>query len=105
MLEREGITPAPAPAPAPDHEEENEEPPAPRESTQMKPKKLPYFYMLPKKVKEAPKRSREEALDERQRKKDMWHRKSPSRLGRQRGQPDLGARMEVMLEKIQKGHD
>ncbi|WFD35605.1 hypothetical protein MCUN1_002463 [Malassezia cuniculi] len=72
-----------------------------------KPKKLPYFYVPPKKARgdEPPRRTRDEALEERQRKKELWNRKSPSRLGRQRGQPDLGARMEVMLEKIQKGHN
>lgn len=70
-----------------------------------KPKKLPYFYRPPKAPKNEPappKRTREEALEERAVRRDMWNRKSPSRLGRQRGQPDLGARVAVMLEKIQK---
>lgn len=88
--EEDARAPAPAPAPAPAAER-------PRK------KKLPYFYVPPKKTKEAPTRTREEALGERQQKKELWHRKSPSRLGSKRGQPDLGARMEVMLDKIQKG--
>lgn len=88
----EDASAAPAPAPAPAAER-------PRK------KKLPYFYVPPKKTKEAPTRTREEALGERQQKKELWHRKSPSRLGIKRGQPDLGARMEVMLDKIQKGRN
>lgn len=72
--------------------------PAPRK------KKLPYFYTPPKKQeREAPQRTRDEALQERQRRKELWNRRSPSKLGSQRKQPDLGARMEVMLDKIQRG--
>lgn len=72
--------------------------PAPRR------KKLPYFYTPPKKQeREAPQRTRDEALQERQRRKELWNRRSPSKLGSQRKQPDLGARMEVMLDKIQRG--
>lgn len=67
-------------------------------------KKLPYFYTPPKKQeREAPQRTRDEALQERQRRKELWNRRSPSKLGSQRKQPDLGARMEVMLDKIQRG--
>ena len=50
-----------------------------------------------------PERTREQALDEREARRKLWNRKSPSRLGRERGQPDLGARMQVMLDKIQRG--
>ena len=72
--------------------------PAPRK------KKLPYFYTPPKKQeREAPQRTRDEALQERQWRKELWNRRSPSKLGSQRKQPDLGARMEVMLDKIQRG--
>lgn len=70
-----------------------------------KAKKLPYFYRAPKskEPKEAaPIRTREQALEERAARQAKWHRPSPSRLGRQRGQPDLGARMEVMLDKIRR---
>lgn len=71
-----------------------------------KPKKLPYFYKPPKKkdatAKPVPKRTKEEAIEEREARREKWNRKSPSRLGRQRGQPDLGARVEVMLERIQR---
>jgi len=81
---------------------------APRRTAPEKPKakKLPYFYHAPKN--KAPKealplpRTREQALEDRAARQAKWHRPSPSRLGRQRGQPDLGARMEVMLEKIQR---
>ena len=43
------------------------------------------------------------SIDEREARRKLWNRKSPSRLGRERGQPDLGARMQVMLDKIQRG--
>lgn len=67
-------------------------------------KKLPYFYTPPKQPREKaqPERTREQALDEREARRKLWNRKSPSRLGRERGQPDLGARMQVMLDKIQR---
>lgn len=83
-------------------------PSARRETVTEKPKakKLPYFYRAPKtkapKEEAAPPRTREQALEDRAARQAKWHRTSPSRLGRQRGQPDLGARMEVMLEKIQR---
>ncbi|WFD42070.1 hypothetical protein MPSI1_000708 [Malassezia psittaci] len=67
-------------------------------------KKLPYF-IAPDKEKESreekPRRTREEALSQREKRHAMWNKKSPSERGRARGQPDLGARMQVMLEKIQ----
>ncbi|WFD18299.1 hypothetical protein MCAP1_000500 [Malassezia caprae] len=80
---------------------------APRRVAPEKPKakKLPYFYRAPKNKapkEAAPPRTREQALEDRAARQAKWHRPSPSRLGRQRGQPDLGARMEVMLEKIQR---
>lgn len=68
-------------------------------------KKLPYFYTPPKQEKtkqDAPKRTREEALAERDERRKLWNKKSPSQQGRARGQPDLGARMQVMLDKIQR---
>ena len=72
-------------------------------------KKLPYFYRpssthtesQPREVTK-PSRTREQALEERNARRALWHRTSPSRLGKQRGQPDLGARMQVMLDKIQR---
>ncbi|WFC97984.1 hypothetical protein MYAM1_000705 [Malassezia yamatoensis] len=74
---------------------------APKDKTR---KKLPYF-VAPDKVKESkdekPRRTREEALLQREKRHAMWNKKSPSERGRARGQPDLGARMQVMLEKIQ----
>ncbi|PWN53462.1 hypothetical protein IE53DRAFT_372997 [Violaceomyces palustris] len=45
-------------------------------------------------------RTKEEKLAERKRRNDLWNKKSGSVEGRRRGQPDLSARMEVMLEKI-----
>lgn len=68
-------------------------------------KKLPYFYAPPKQKEnkqEAPKRTREEALAQRDERRALWNKKSPSERGRARGQPDLGARMQVMLDKIQR---
>lgn len=77
-------------------------PAAPRTSK----KKLPYFYAPPKQKREpqpeAPKRTRDEALAEREERRALWNKKSPSARGRARGQPDLGARMQVMLDKIQR---
>jgi hypothetical protein len=114
MLEKEGISKGEPPVKQTDEGEEGAEDgagedapasaPAPAAERPRK-KKLPYFYVPPKKTEEAPMRTREEALGERQHKKELWHRKSPSRLGSKRGQPDLGARMEVMLDKIQKGRN
>ena len=46
--------------------------------------------------------TREEALAERDERRKLWNKKSPSQQGRARGQPDLGARMQVMLDKIQR---
>ena len=90
-------------------ENEQEESSAPRAAAGRAPsqrkKKLPYFYTPPKQPREKaqPERTREQALDEREARRKLWNRKSPSRLGRERGQPDLGARMQVMLDKIQRG--
>ena len=90
-------------------ENEQEESSAPRAAAGRAPsqrkKKLPYFYTPPKQPREKaqPQRTREQALDEREARRKLWNRKSPSRLGRERGQPDLGARMQVMLDKIQRG--
>ena len=89
-------------------ENEQEESSAPRAAAGRAPsqrkKKLPYFYTPPKQPREKaqPERTREQALDERETRRKLWNRKSPSRLGRERGQPDLGARMQVMLDKIQR---
>ncbi|PKI82977.1 hypothetical protein MVES_002966 [Malassezia vespertilionis] len=67
-------------------------------------KKLPYFYRVPKETEkrepQAPPRTRDEAVEQRRERHALWNKKSPSHLGRQRGQPDLGARMAVMLDKI-----
>ncbi|SOV04679.1 uncharacterized protein UDID_02695 [Ustilago sp. UG-2017a] len=47
-------------------------------------------------------RSKEEKEQERLKKNKMWNKPSGSRTGQARGQPNLGARMEVMLDKILK---
>lgn len=47
-------------------------------------------------------RSKEEKEQERVKKNKMWNKASGSRVGQARGQPNLGARMEVMLDKIRK---
>lgn len=47
-------------------------------------------------------RSKAEKDQERLKKKKMWNKPSGSRTGQARGQPNLGARMEVMLDKIRK---
>ncbi|EST07765.1 rRNA processing [Kalmanozyma brasiliensis GHG001] len=47
-------------------------------------------------------RSKEEKEQERLKKNKMWNKASGSRTGQARGQPNLGARMEVMLDKIRK---
>lgn len=47
-------------------------------------------------------RSKEEKEQERLKKNKMWNKPSGSRTGQARGQPNLGARMEVMLDKIRK---
>lgn len=47
-------------------------------------------------------RSKEEKEQERLKKNKMWNKASGSRIGQARGQPNLGARMEVMLDKIRK---
>lgn len=69
-------------------------------------KKQPYFRApppAPKAPKEVrPQRTRDQAMDERAHRRALWDKKSPSRRGRERGQPDLSARMDVMLEKIQR---
>ena len=67
-------------------------------------KKLPYFKVPPAKEakSQTPKRTREEAIAQREERHALWTKKSPSERGRARGQPDLGARMQVMLDKIQR---
>lgn len=45
----------------------------------------------------------EQRKEERQKRQDKWNSKSGSRTGRQRGQPNLGARMDLLLDKIKKG--
>ncbi|TKY87220.1 hypothetical protein EX895_003897 [Sporisorium graminicola] len=47
-------------------------------------------------------RSKEEKEQDRLKKNKMWNKPSGSRTGQARGQPNLGARMEVMLDKIRK---
>lgn len=47
-------------------------------------------------------RTKEEKEQERLKKNKMWNKPSGSRTGQARGQPNLGARMEVMLDKIRK---
>lgn len=44
--------------------------------------------------------SREEALAARKERQEKWNKASGSETGRRRGQPDLGSRMEVLLDKI-----
>lgn len=44
--------------------------------------------------------SREEALAARKERQEKWNKASGSEVGRRRGQPDLGSRMEVLLDKI-----
>ncbi|PWN31850.1 uncharacterized protein FA14DRAFT_162700 [Meira miltonrushii] len=45
----------------------------------------------------------EQRKEERQKRQDKWNSKSGSRTGRQRGQPNLGARMDLLLDKIKRG--
>ncbi|SPO22013.1 uncharacterized protein UTRI_02008_B [Ustilago trichophora] len=47
-------------------------------------------------------RTKEEKEQEREKKNKLWNKASGSRIGQARGQPNLGARMEVMLDKIRK---
>lgn len=47
-------------------------------------------------------RTKEEREQDRQKKNKLWNKPSGSRTGQARGQPNLGARMEVMLDKIRK---
>ncbi|SNX83053.1 uncharacterized protein MEPE_01759 [Melanopsichium pennsylvanicum] len=47
-------------------------------------------------------RTKEEKDQERAKKNKLWNKASGSRVGKARGQPNLGARMEVMLDKIRK---
>lgn len=47
-------------------------------------------------------RTHEEKVADRKRKQQLWNKKSGSAEGRKRGQPDLSARMEVMLDKIKR---
>lgn len=44
--------------------------------------------------------SREEAMEARAERLEKWNRASGSAMGKKRGQPDLGARMEVLLDRI-----
>lgn len=46
--------------------------------------------------------SREEAQEARLKRQAKWNTTSRSRHGAKRGQPDLGARMDVLLDKIQR---
>lgn len=45
--------------------------------------------------------SKEEAMAARAERREKWSRTSRSAQGQKRGQPDLGARMEVLLGRIQ----
>ncbi|UZJ53873.1 hypothetical protein CBS101457_003193 [Exobasidium rhododendri] len=47
--------------------------------------------------------SKEERLQLRDKKQEKWNSQSGSQTGRQRGQPNLGARMDLLLEKIKQG--
>ena len=47
---------------------------------------------------------REEAKQRREKHNALWNRQSGSKRGRERSQPDLGARMKVMLDKIKRNH-
>ncbi|PWZ01920.1 hypothetical protein BCV70DRAFT_198204 [Testicularia cyperi] len=47
-------------------------------------------------------RSKEQKLQDRQRKTQLWNTPSGSKTGQKRGQPNLNARMEVMLDKIRR---
>lgn len=113
MLQHEGRADGAAvPAPpqdlgrfAPEEPEaEDNATPAPAPAAPAAKKKLPYFYRPPAPRdaprEAAPRRTRDEALAARDAQRAKWHRTSPSRLGRERGQPDLGARVEVMLDRI-----
>lgn len=47
-------------------------------------------------------RTKEQKDQDRERKNKLWNKPSGSRTGKNRGQPNLTARMEVMLDKIRK---
>lgn len=47
-------------------------------------------------------RTKEQKDQDRERKNKLWNEPSGSRAGKNRGQPNLNARMEVMLDKIRK---
>ena len=47
--------------------------------------------------------SREERQKLREDRQGRWHAKSGSQRGRERGQPNLGARMDLLLDKIKQG--
>lgn len=49
-------------------------------------------------------RSKEEKEQDRLKRNKMWNKPSGSRTGQARGQPNLGARMEMMLDKIRKSN-
>lgn len=45
----------------------------------------------------------EQKKEQRQKKQEKWNSRSGSRAGRQRGQPNLGARMDLLLDRIKQG--
>jgi hypothetical protein len=47
--------------------------------------------------------SKEERTRLREKKQEKWNSQSGSQMGRTRGQPNLGARMDLLLEKIKQG--
>lgn len=49
--------------------------------------------------------SREEALEARAKRQEKWNQTSKSVQGSRRGQPDLGARMDVLLDKIKSSQE
>ena len=66
------------------------------------PHPLPKAISRPDQHVERDTRSKEEKEQERLKKNKMWNKPSGSRTGQARGQPNLGARVEVMLDKIRK---
>lgn len=47
--------------------------------------------------------TKEERLKIREKKSEKYHSQSGSQRGRERGQPNLGARMDLLLDKIKQG--
>lgn len=45
----------------------------------------------------------EERKEQRRKRQEKWHAESGSNTGRSRGQPNLGARMDLLLDKIKRG--